>query len=214
MVEIQEQTARSLQWLEWARQIQALAQTGMHYAVDEYQRERNQHLSVIAAEILAACTDLPFDSVRHLFLSERGYATPRVDVRGVVFQDNRLLLVRERQDGGWTLPGGWADVGDRPSQAVEREIWEEAGYRARVLRLIGVYDANRVEPLDIYQAYKLVFLCEPIGGESRTSHETSEVAFFGAHEIPEHLSGERTRRRHILDAFRAHADASLPTVFD
>jgi len=135
-------------------------------------------------------------------------------VRGAVFQENKLLLVRERMDGGWTMPGGWADVGDVPSQAAEREVWEEAGFRVKASKVIGVYDANRIEPLALFHAFKIVFLCDLLSGEPRPSVETSEVAFFAAHEIPTLLSGERTQPRQIVDAFAARQDTQWQTVFD
>jgi len=118
-------------WLEWAREIQALSQTGYHYSENEYQRERYERLSAIAAEIIAEHTQLPQDELTTTFRAQTGYATPRVDVRGAVFRDGKLLLVRERMDGGWTMPGGWADVGDVPSEAAEREVREEAGFRVK-----------------------------------------------------------------------------------
>jgi ADP-ribose pyrophosphatase YjhB (NUDIX family) len=201
-------------WLEWAREIQSLAQTGGHYAENEYQRARNARLMEIAAEIVAEQTGIGLEPLLGVFQLQKGYATPKVDVRGVVFRDGKLLLVRERQDNGWTMPGGWADVGDVPSQAAEREVWEEAGFHVKASKLIGVYDANRVEPLELFQAYKLVFLCDMIDGEARPSSETSEVAFFGKDEIPPGLSGERTRPRHIQDAFAALQDPSIATKFD
>jgi len=201
-------------WLEWAREIQALAQTGYHYSENEYHRERYHRLAEIAAEMISEHSELAFDGLMNIFDRQIGYATPRVDVRGAVFKEGKLLLVRERQDGGWTMPGGWADVGDVPSHAVEREVWEEAGLRVKAHRLIGVYDANRVGPLEIFHAFKLVFLCELIEGQPRPSSETSEVAFFELDEIPAILSGERTRPRHISDAFNAMMHPDCPTVFD
>jgi ADP-ribose pyrophosphatase YjhB (NUDIX family) len=201
-------------WLEWAREIQSLAQTGGHYAENEYQRARNARLTEIAAEIIAEHTGIGLRPLLDAFQLQKGYATPKVDVRGAVFRDGKLLLVRERQDNGWTMPGGWADVGDVPSQAAEREVWEEAGFHVKASKLIGVYDANRVEPLELFQAYKLVFLCDLIDGEARPSSETSEVAFFGKDEIPPRLSGERTRPRHIQDAFAALQDPSMATKYD
>jgi ADP-ribose pyrophosphatase YjhB (NUDIX family) len=201
-------------WLEWAREIQALSQTGTQYAENEYQRERYHRLSEIAAEIICEHTNLEQAPLIAAFNVQVGYATPRVDVRGAVFQDGRLLLVRERADGGWTMPGGWADVGNLPSEAAEREVWEEAGFRVKVKKLVGVYDANRTGPLEIFHAYKIVFLCDLISGEPRPSPETSEVAFFDANEIPSPLSCERTKNRHILDAFSALADPNWITVFD
>jgi ADP-ribose pyrophosphatase YjhB (NUDIX family) len=201
-------------WLEWAREIQALSQTGYHYAENEYQRERNRRLAEIAAEMISAHTNLDFPELVNVFHAQMGYATPRVDVRGAVFQEGKLLMVRERMDGGWTLPGGWVDVGNKPSEAVEREVWEEAGFHVNARKVIGVYDANRDEPLELFHAFKLVFLCDLIDGQARGSHETSEVAFFGPDEIPETLSGERTQPRQIRDAFAALQNPDCPTRFD
>jgi ADP-ribose pyrophosphatase YjhB (NUDIX family) len=201
-------------WLEWAREIQALSQTGFHYAENDYHRQRYQRLLEIAAEITSEHTGLEYPALVDVFRAQVGYATPRVDVRGAVFCQDRLLLVQERSDGGWTLPGGWADVGDVPSQAAEREVWEEAGFRVKACKLIGVYDANRVRPLDLFHAFKVVFLCDLISGEARPSPETSAVAFFSLEEIPASLSGERTKIRHIQDAFAALRDPEIPAVFD
>ncbi len=201
-------------WLEWAREIQSLSQTGSHYAENEYQRERYQRLMEIAAEIVHEYSEIDFDVLLKAFQAQKGYATPKIDVRGAVFYGDKLLLVRERQDNGWTLPGGWADVGDVPSQAAEREVWEEAGFRVKARKVIGVYDANRVGPLEFFHAFKIVFLCDLIEGEARTSNETSEVAFFGKNEIPTLLSGERTKPRQIQDAFAALENPAVSTMFD
>jgi ADP-ribose pyrophosphatase YjhB (NUDIX family) len=201
-------------WLEWAREIQALSQTGYHYAENDYQRERYQRLTEIAAEIASQYSGLEYPALLGAFRAQIGYATPRVDVRGAVFDQDKLLLVREREDGAWTMPGGWADVGDVPSQAAEREVWEEAGFRVQARRIVGVYDANRIEPLELFHAFKIVFLCELLGGQATPSNETSEVAFFGRDEIPAMLSGERTKARHIADAFKAQQDPLAPAVFD
>lgn len=201
-------------WLEWAREIQALAQTGYHYAENDYQRERYNRLMEIVAQIVHEHSNLEYAPILDAFRAQIGYATPRVDVRGAVFQDSKLLLVKECADGGWTMPGGWADVGDLPSQAAEREVWEEAGFHVRAQKVIGVYDANRVGPLELFHAFKIVFLCDIIGGEARSSNETSEVTFFGLDEIPLVLSGERTHMRHIQDAFQALAEPACATKFD
>jgi ADP-ribose pyrophosphatase YjhB (NUDIX family) len=201
-------------WLEWAREIQALAQTGSHYEENEYQRQRYQRLKEIAAEIVAEHTKLDYLAIFSAFSSPIGYATPRIDVRGVVFHEKRLLLVREKMDGGWTLPGGWADVGEIPSRATEREVWEEAGYLVKAKKLVGVYDANRTGCLELFHAYKVIFLCEILQGEARTSQETSEVAFFSRDELPGQLSGERTKLRHIRDAFFCLDHPNCHTFFD
>lgn len=201
-------------WLEWAREIQALAQTGSHYAENEYQRQRYQRLMEIAAEIVNEYSNLEYTSVLTTFLSQIGYTTPRVDVRGAVFWERKLLMVRESMDGGWTLPGGWADVGEVPSLAAEREVWEEAGFIVKAHKVVGVYDTNRVGRLELFHAYKIVFLCELLEGNARPSLETTEVAFFEREKIPGILSGERTNIRHIHDAFTSFEDPSCPTVFD
>jgi len=202
-------------WLGWAREIQALAQTGKRYALNDFQTERYDRLAEIAAEIVAAANGLEVESIARDFKAQTGYATPHIDVRGAVFRDGKLLMVRERIDGGWTMPGGWADVGDVPSEAAEREVWEEAGFRVKARKVVGVYDANRVEGwINLYHSYKLVFFCEIISGEANPSNETSEVGFFGADEIPINLSGERTPPRIILDAFRVIQEPDCPTMFD
>ena len=201
-------------WLVWAREIQAIGQSGAHYAENEYQRERFLRLSQIAAEIVSEYSTLSYPALEGAFCAQIGYATPRVDVRAAVFHEGKLLLVRERQDGGWTMPGGWADVGEVPSQAAERETWEEAGYQVRAQHVVGVYDANRLGPLEVFHAVKLVYLCTLIGGEARPSSETSEVRFYSLDSLPTLLSGERTKPRHIADAIAALHDPSRPTVFD
>ncbi len=201
-------------WLEWAREIQSLSQTGYHYAENHYQRERYHRMAEIAAEIISEYSGLQFESLANTFHAQIGYATPRVDVRGAVIQNGKLLMVRERMDEGWTMPGGWADVGDIPSRAAEREVWEEAGFHVKAVKVVGVYDANRITPLEVFHAFKLVFLCDLIDGEARPSDETSEVAFFGLDEIPAQLSEERTKSRQIQDAFKARVDTHWQTAFD
>jgi ADP-ribose pyrophosphatase YjhB (NUDIX family) len=143
-------------WLVWAREIQAISQTGMHFAENVYQRQRYQRLLKIAAEIIAEYSNLDQNGLVDLFNEQIGYATPRVDVRGAVFLDGKLLLVREILDDGWTMPGGWADVGDIPSSAVEREVVEESGFEVKARKIIGIYDANRSGKLEVFHAFKIV----------------------------------------------------------
>jgi ADP-ribose pyrophosphatase YjhB (NUDIX family) len=211
--DIHEQENATPRWLAWAREIQALSQTGLHYAENNYQKQRYLRLLEISAQMVGENTDMAGEELVSIFARQTGYATPRIDVRGAVFQAGKLLLVRERVDGGWTMPGGWADVGDSPSEAVEREVYEESGFKVKARRIIGIYDANRTGPLEVFHAFKIVFLCEIISGEPRSSDETSEVKFFHKRDLPESLSGERTRPRHLLDAFKA-LSGELPTVFD
>ncbi|MGD8553029.1 MAG: NUDIX hydrolase [Anaerolineales bacterium] len=202
-------------WLHWAREIQALAKTGLHYARNEFEVERAEKLIEIAAEIISSYSNLSMDQLNFAFEQQPGYVTPKVDVRGAVFKEDKLLMVQEVMDGGWTLPGGWADVGEAPALATEREVLEEAGLEVKAVRLVGVYDANRVPgSLDLFHAYKLIFLCKLTGGQIETSHETSDVGFYSRNEIPEPLSGYRTTEKHLEDIFRAHVDGNVPAVFD
>ena len=206
--------SRIPRWLEWAREIQALAQTGLHYAPDDYHRDRYNRLIEIAAEIAAEHSGLPKADLLHAFTAARGYATPKVSVRGAVFRGGKILLVRERIDGGWCMPGGWADVGDSPSAMVEREVLEESGLRVRAARLVGVYDKNNeMAQREVMHLYDLVFLCDDLGGEPRPSNETSDARFFGIDEIPV-LSEERTSMRNIREAFAHRDDPDRQPVFD
>jgi len=201
-------------WLDWAREIQALSQTGLTYSETDYNTQRYQRLAEIAAEIVSEHTSLPTDPLVQDFLSQPGYATPKVDVRGAVLCDGKILLVQERMDERWCMPGGWADVGDAPSEMVVREVWEESGFDVVPRKLIGVYDANRSgRPLELYHAYKLVFLCEIVGGEARPSDETLDVGFFDFDSLPP-LSASRTNERHLAQV-RAHLqDGECPVEFD
>jgi len=184
------------QWLGWARTIQSLAQIGLTYSRNEFDSERYQHLLEIAAEMVESQTDLSKDQIMVSFSMQPGYATPKVDVRAAVVQEGRILLVQERSDGRWSMPGGWADVGDVPSKAVAREVREESGFQVRVDKVVGLLDANRFlfAPLEFYHAYKMIFLCSITGGKARPSNETLAVDFFDPASLPP-LSSMRTDRR-------------------
>ena len=201
-------------WLNWARTLQALAQTGLAYADNPFDRERYQKLHEVAAEMLAAHTgELP-ETIEGWFVVQPGYATPKVDVRGACFRDGKILLVCEKSDGRWCLPGGWADVGDAPSEAAAREVREEAGFECIVHKVIGVFDANRGgEPFSAFHAFKIIFLCEIIGGAPKPDHEILAVDFFARDAIPV-LSSNRTSPVHLAECF-AHLDnPARPTAFD
>jgi ADP-ribose pyrophosphatase YjhB (NUDIX family) len=164
--------------------------------------------------MLADGSDADLGHIRGLFSDQAGYATPKVDVRGAVFRDDAILLVRERSDGGWTLPGGWADVGDSPAAAVEREIAEESGYQARAVRLLAFYDRNKHgHPPYAFHAYKVFFLCELTGGEAQPGGETSEVGFFREDALPE-LSLTRVVPAQIARLFAHYRHPDWPADFD
>jgi 8-oxo-dGTP pyrophosphatase MutT (NUDIX family) len=205
---------KNFRWLERAREIQSLAQTGITFAENHFQRQSYNRLLEIASEIVKEHTHLSADDVYDNFKLHKGYATPKIDVRGAVFKDGKLLMIEEKMGGGWTMPGGWAGVGDFPAASAEREVWEETGYEVAAKRIICVYDANRVKPLNFFHAFKIVFLCEIISGSPRTSVETIAVCFFGPEDIPDHFAGERTNARHIRDAFAVLNNPKLPIIFD
>jgi ADP-ribose pyrophosphatase YjhB (NUDIX family) len=206
---------RNPQWLKWARQLQAIAQTGLTYSKDPFDIERYSATRRIAAEIVAAGANLPdAERVERLFREQAGYATPKVDVRAAVFVADCLLLVREREDGYWTLPGGWADIGDSPSLAAVREVKEESGYDVVARKLAAVYDRDlHGHPPIPFHAYKLFFLCELCGGEARHGPETDSVKFFAEDEIPS-LSLTRVMPVQITHMFDHHRHPHWPTSFD
>lgn len=205
----------SEKWLEWGRRLQALAQNGLAYAEKPFDIERYTQLRDLAAEIIAAHSGLTVERATGLFAEETGYATPKVDVRGIVFKDGGVLLVREMADGGrWTLPGGWVDVGESPREAVVREVHEESGYETRPVKLLAVYDKRKHgHPPDLIHIYKLFILCELIGGEASQSIETQGAAFFREDDIPE-LSTGRTTKEQLARMFEHYRRPDLPTEFD
>jgi ADP-ribose pyrophosphatase YjhB (NUDIX family) len=209
-------TAESLQpqWLALARELQSIGQTGLAFNTTDYDIQRYRRLLEIAAEIIENYTQFPRAEAVENFRLQPGYATPKVDIRGAVVRDGKLLLVQERADNGWCMPGGWADVGETPSEAVTREVREESGFIVEPRRIIGVYDANRGgTPIEFYHAFKIVMFCDIIGGEACPSDETLAVDFFNPDTLPV-LSPNRTHTRHISDVFEYVNNPSRPPVFD
>jgi ADP-ribose pyrophosphatase YjhB (NUDIX family) len=200
--------------LDLSRRLLALSQTGLHFTAEEYDRERYREIGDIATRLLELQSNVAAQAVRQAWFVEDGYATPKVDVRGAIFRDNRVLLVRERVDGKWTVPGGWADVNDAPSSAILKEIEQESGFTARVLKLAAIYDRNkRNHPAYLFHSWKLFFVCEITGGEARTSYETTAVEFFPLDALPE-LSTGRSNAEQIRRMHQHHLDPTLPTEFD
>jgi ADP-ribose pyrophosphatase YjhB (NUDIX family) len=203
-------------WLQWARRLQALAQSGITYARDPYDIERYEAVREIAVEVLAAHAGMPRETVRGLFAADAGYATPKLDVRGVVFRDDgALLLVRERSDGGWTLPGGWVDVGEAPSEAVEKEVRQESGYVVRAAKVLALLDRDRHgHPPHAHHIWKVFIRCSLVGGAAAgPGLETEGVGFFHADAIPP-LSLTRVVPAEIARLFEHYAHPDWPTDFD
>jgi ADP-ribose pyrophosphatase YjhB (NUDIX family) len=202
-------------WLEWARSLAAIGQNGLEYAESPYDVARYQDVRRIAAAMLTAGGAGPAPDVLAVLERERGYATPKVDVRGVVQRDGRVLLVRELADGLWSLPGGWADPGDLPSAAVEREVAEEAGYRVRAARLLACWDRSLMPGAPVYpfRVYKLFFACEVLGEVRRDVTETDEVGWYHPGDLPP-LSLGRVGPDQIARLLALAADPAAPAAFD
>jgi len=202
--------------LDWAMHLNALAQNGLVFAANPYDVERYRAIQRIAHEMLAVAVNMTVEQVSALFRYEPGYVTPKIDVRGVVFRNDAMLFVRERADQNrWTLPGGWADVGDTPSQNVEREVFEESGYRTRAVKVLAIYDRRKHGHVPgPFHIYKIFFRCELLGGDATESTETSEVAFFRESEIPSDLSLGRVTPSQIARMFEHYRHPEWPTDFD
>jgi ADP-ribose pyrophosphatase YjhB (NUDIX family) len=201
-------------WLNWAQRLQAIAQSGLTYSPNQYDLHRYEAVREIAAEIMAAGSTSPIEPIRELFAAQSGYATPKVDMRAAVFRENKILLVQEIEDHAWSVPGGWADVGESPADAIVREVREESGYETRALKLLAVYDRNRhAHPPFPFHAYKLFFQCELIGGQPTLSNETTGVDWFAEDRLPA-LSTTRVTAAQIHRFFEHHRNPNWPTDFD
>ena len=202
--------------LQWARKVQAIAQNGLTFTRDPFERERYQQLQDLVTTILTSYLPITPEQLQALWVGDDGYATPKIDVRGGAFDRDKVLLVRERSDGKWTLPGGWVDIGDGPSFAVEREIREESGYLAKAVKLAALFDKNNPahgHPPGIHHIYKLFFLCELTGGTPTISNETDGVDFFPVSSLPP-LSTGRATQSEIERLYEHHLNRGLPTDFD
>src|SRR5829696_297414 len=159
--------SKTPKWMEWAQEIFSLSQSGLTYSGNEYDIERYKRLQEITAEMIARQSEMEMELVLKSFSMQAGYITPKVDVRGAVVKDGKILLIQERADNRWAMPGGWADLGNSPKSVAEREVWEESGYRVKAEKVLAVIDANRIEPFEFYHAYKIIFLCTLLEGEPR-----------------------------------------------
>ena len=201
-------------WLEFAIRIQSIAQAGLQYGKDPFDRERYQALRNIAAEMVAERTELPVDRVRGLFCNESGYQTPKVDTRAAVFREGKILLVREN-NGTWSLPGGWCDVDQSVASNAIKEVLEETGCAVTAQRLIAVQDWRKHNVTNYaYGVIKIFVLCRYEGGEFRRNIETTETALFGEDELPENLAVEKCTREQIRMCFDALRNPQAPTLFD
>jgi ADP-ribose pyrophosphatase YjhB (NUDIX family) len=207
-------------WLDWAQRLQAVAQSGLNYQPQPFDRLRYEQVLAIAAEMMAAGMNADPTEIQAIFEAQAGHATPKVDVRGAVFRGDNVLMVRELLDGGrWTLPGGWADIGESAGESVVREIYEETGYSARAVRLMAAFDRNKHDhPPFAFHAYKLFFLCELTDDERHpdpNNVETGEIGWFSEDDIEGlEVSQGRVTKAQIGLFFRHNRDADLATAFD
>ncbi|ADU32189.1 NUDIX hydrolase [Evansella cellulosilytica] len=201
-------------WLEWAKQLQSIAQAGLAYSKDVYDIERFEQIRNLSVEILSLHTEVSETKIKDLFANETGYATPKVDIRSVVFKDNQILMVRENADGKWSLPGGWGDIGLSPSEVAVKEVKEESNFDVKAIKLLGVLDKKcHPHPPSPYHTYKIFIQCEIIGGQPKEGRETSAVQFFSENDLPP-LSIERITESQIKQAFKHLHNREEPAFFD
>ena len=201
-------------WLKWATSLQSIAQAGLTFGADTYDLDRYEQIRNIAIDILHEYTDIDHKKIRELFASETGYQTPKVDIRSAVFRDAKILMVREKVDGRWSLPGGWADVNTSVSESAVRECFEEAGANVKPKRIIAIHHANKqnnfIYPFTIY---KILIECELIDYSFQDNTETLESGFFSLENLPD-LSVERNNLKQINLCFEAKKNKVFETVFD
>lgn len=201
-------------WLDFAVRIQSIAQAGLQYGKDKFDKERYERLRQIAAEMLSERTDIPIDKVYGLFCNETGYQTPKVDTRGAVFVDGKILLVCEN-NGQWSLPGGWCDVDQSVASNTVKEVREETGFTVSAERLIAVHDWRKRNITNYaYGVLKAFVLCKYESGSFEENIETTAISFFGRDELPDNLALQKNTREQILMCFEAYENQSMPTQFD
>lgn len=201
-------------WLTWAKELQAIAQAGLTYTRDVFDKERFEMIRDMSVEMMAHQTHEEHQLIKDLFASEVGYATPKVDVRAVIFKDNKILMVKEKADGNWSLPGGWGDIGLTASEVAVKEVKEESGFEVVATKLLAVFDKKcHPHPPSPYHVYKLFIQCDIIGGQATKGIETADVAFFDQNHLPT-LSVERNTENQIQLAFDYLNDSQKETYFD
>lgn len=189
-------------WLQWAVELQSLAQAGLFYCKDKYELERYERIREISAEMISYKSEIPIEKVKNLFCSDVGYQTPKIDTRAAIFKDKKILLVHEI-NGTWALPGGWVDVNLSVKENIIKEVKEEAGLDVRVKRIIAVQDREKHNlPIYAYKVCKIFMQCEVIGGVFIPNIETTGFSYFGIDELP-NLAEEKNNKEQIKMCFKA-----------
>ena len=201
-------------WLLWATELQSIAQAGLTFGENQYDRDRYQRIRDLSVEIMHEYTDMDHNKIRDLFASETGYQTPKVDVRAAVFSYDKILLVNEKIDGKWSLPGGWADVNSSVSESAVRECLEEAGAVVKPKRVVAIHLGNRHNNHNFpFTIYKIFVECELIKYQFAKNTETLGSDFFSIEKLPE-LSTERNTLEQIRMCFEAKNSKAFETIFD
>ena len=201
-------------WIDFAIRLQSIAQAGLQYGKDKYDKERYEEIRSIAAEMISVKTDIPVERVYDLFCNETGYQTPKVDTRAAVFIDGKILLVHEN-NGTWSLPGGWCDVNQSVASNTEKEVREESGLTVKSEKIIAVQDWRKHNVTNYaYGVIKIFVQCKYEFGEFEKNIETTEIGFFGKTEIPENLAVEKCTREQLLMCFEAYGNPEMPTIFE
>ncbi|OJE46619.1 ADP-ribose pyrophosphatase [Bacillus proteolyticus] len=204
----------TVKWIDWVKQIQSIAQAGLMYSKDVYDIERFQQLRDISVSMMSHYTNTDWEVVVNLFASETGYQTPKVDIRAVIFQNEKLLFVKEKSDRKWALPGGWADIGYTPTEVAAKEVLEETGYKVDHFRLLAIFDKEKHQPSpSATHIYKVFIGCEIVGGEKKLSIETEDIDFFSENEIPD-LSIVRNTEWQIKEMFAFMKDQNKERILD
>ena len=201
-------------WLKWAIEIQSLSQIGLTYTKDVYDRERYQRLREISAEMLAKKTEVSIEKVKDLFCHETGYQTPKLDTRAAIFRNNKILLVH-KNNGTWSLPGGWCDVLESVKSNTEKEVREETGLNVKAVKIISIQDRNKHnKPVYAYGVCKIFVLCEVINGKFVENIETTEIRYFSLQDLPHNLAEEKTNKEQIEMCYKAYLNENWQTQFD
>jgi len=201
-------------WIDWIMELQSIAQAGLFYSKDIYDRERFERVRELSAEMMGKISDLPVETVRGLFCNETGYQTPKLDTRAAIFRGGEILLVKEKSTGTWSLPGGWVDVGESVRSNTIKEVREEAGLEVEPVSLIAVQDRNRHNrPRYAYGICKIFVLCRAKSGSFAPNAETSESGFFALGDLPE-LATEKNTFEQIRMCFEAHENDDWVVLFD
>ena len=204
----------TIKYLEYLKRVQALAKTGIIYSENSYDKDRYQEINKLTLELLAALGNTKIEKIEGLFMNDLTYPTPKVDVRGVVFKDDKILMVQEETDSKWTIPGGWAEVGYTPSETAEKEVFEESGLLVKTTKLLAVLDKrDHSHPPSEYYIYKIFILCKITGGELSHGYETQDAGFFDQNNLPE-LSITRITSEQIKMLFAYHRSPDKPVTFD